>query len=117
MQDLQFYLSKIHPVSVFQPSLRDEGTGRRQTETPTLLRQRLEQKLVLAVWPLDGNVQSFSQFRHRTRMIDVAMGNQNLFDLGIGFLRRRQYLLKVATGIHDGRLAGGFAAKERAVLR
>ena len=62
------------------------------------------------------DLQRVAQFGGAADMVDMAMGQPDLFDGHVGLLDRRLNLRNVAAGVDHHGLSGGFAPYQRAVL-
>ena len=89
----------LDPVAVLQPPVGRERQHRRKAEQLSLLRQDVEPELFFALRPDDGNAERVAQFHRRTDVVEVAVGEQDFFQIEPARSHFRQQALCLAAGI------------------
>jgi hypothetical protein len=106
VQDIELLLANGDAVTLIQPSVGFEYLGGGEPEHLALFRHCLDPEPVLFMWTFDYQAPSSGQFTYATGMIDMRVGNQNLFQLQTLILDHLEYLIQVAAWIyHRGFLA------------
>ena len=117
MQHVQHKVADPHLIAFLEPAI---GLHIARTRTARTRAQNLdhmiEQKLVGAVRPLDGDAELFLEVGRRADMVDMPMGYQNAFDLHLGFGDRALDIRKVAARIDDRAPVVRLVPDERAIL-
>ena len=68
------------------------------------------------MWANDGQASFICEFRGKTNMIDVPVGQQYFFQLNTRLRNRIQDFIKIATRIDNGGRIGRCAPQQGAVL-
>ena len=116
MQDVEGQLADRDLVAFVEPAVRREIAHAGHAEARAARHHIVEQELVGDMRALDRHLQRVAQFGGAADMVDMAMGQPDLFDRDIGLLDRRLDLRHVAAGIDHHGLLGGLAPQQRAVL-
>jgi len=116
MSNLKLNIAESDRIALLQPAVGHERPGFRKTELLGTGSQQIEPKPVFLMWAFDRYFQPVSQFPHAADMIDVAMGDQNFFDIDLHLIRRVENPVEIAARVHDRRPTGFLAAQQRAVL-
>ena len=116
MAHLQGVLAEGDGVAVVQPTCGREGARRRKTIARSGLRQTVNPKLIALMWADDGQVQALRQFSRATCMVDVGVGDPNLFQRDAQLFASILQRIQIATGINDGGFHGFIAPDDGTVL-
>ncbi len=112
----QGLVSNVDLVSLLQPAGGLKRTRRGKAIGRALLGQQIYPEFVFSLRSLDGQPEARSELGDRPCMIDVGMGDQNLFQFEPLTGHHRKQALNFPAWIDKGCLTGLFAPDERAVL-
>ena len=112
----QCLVANLHLVAIRQPARGREVLRGRKAEHRALLRQPVDPELVARVGADDGQRQALGQFARAARVIDVRVGEPDLFEREVKTFYLSEQHLQVAAGVDHGGFVGGVAPYERAVL-
>src|SRR5215217_5380060 len=94
-------------VALDEPAIRQHVAGTRDPIGPARIDEALEQEPVRCMRPLDPDPESLLEFRRASRMIDMAVGEQDFLDRKSGRLHRLHDPVDIAAGIdHSAAIAG-----------
>ena len=103
-------------IAFGEPAVRCEIAHAGHAEARAARHHIVEQELVVDVRTHDLDLQRVAQIGGAADMIDMAMGQPDLFDRHVGLLDRGLNLVDVAAGVDHHGFFGGFAPDQRAVL-
>ena len=115
MIDVQGELADRHLIAVMQPAIGLEALPR-HVPALAILRQPVDPEPVILVRPLDRHAQVVGQHARLAAMVDMAMGDEQLFDRDAMLLRRLLEHRQVAAGIDEGAAHRVRAPEQRAIL-
>ena len=116
MAYLQDLITELDLVTFLQPAVRHERLAGGKAYLGTPLWQGVEQEPVVLMRSFDRQAQLPRHATNRAGMIEMAMGNENLLQCGIGIVHHLENPFGVTTGIDQHRPAAGFAARQGTVL-
>ena len=116
MTHLQRVLAQRHGVALVQPTRGREGARRRKAVVGRGLRQAINPKLIALVWADDGQAKLVGQVGCGACVVDVRVGEPDLFKRHAQLFARIFQHRQVATGVDDGTLHGVIAPDDGAVL-
>jgi hypothetical protein len=109
-------LADRHLLSLVEPAIRREIAHPGHAEARAAGHDIVEQEFVGEMRALDRHLQRVAQLGRAADMVDMAVGQPDLFHGDVGLLDRGLNFRNVAAGVdHDG-LFGGFAPDQGAVL-
>ncbi len=113
---VQRFVADLHLIAIVQPARGREMLRGRKTKHRALLRQPIDPELIARMGPDDGQRQPFGQLARATCVIDVRVGEPDLFEREVKTFYLSEQHLQVAAGVDHGGFVGGVAPYERAVL-
>lgn len=81
VQHMQTLTANPHLIAFVQPAIRGEVSRWRKTRHLRPFMQALQQKGIALVWPFDGYAKLFGQVQGGTAVVEMAMGDEDAFDL------------------------------------
>jgi hypothetical protein len=116
MAHMQGAVANAYRVTVEKPACGGEAFRMRQAKALALLGQAVNPELVARMRADDWQAKSGREFLGAARMVDVGMGQPDLFQRQPQLTDGVEQQVQVATGIDDGGLEGFVAPDKRAVL-
>ena len=116
MSNLKLNIAESDRIALLQPAVGHERPGFRKTDLLGAGSQQIEPKPVFLMWTFNRYLQPVRKFPDTTDMINVAMSDQNFFDIDLHLIRRVDNPVEIAARVHDRRLTGFLATQQRAVL-
>ena len=113
----QGLLAEPDLVAVLQPAVGLEGGQCGEAEPLALFGQLVDPELVLAMRPLERHAVAARELGRLAAMIDVAVGQEDLLELGAQAREGFVDAIEITARIERGRTAGARADQQRAVLR
>jgi len=116
MQDVEAQFADRNLVALVEPAVRREIAHAGHAEPRAARYDIVEQELVGDVRADDLDLQRVAQIGGAADMIDVTMGEPDLFHGDARLLDRGLDFWNVAAGVDHDRLLGGFTPEDRAIL-
>lgn len=116
VDNVEAQIADRNRVAIGKPLVGLEGFGGRKTEHGCLLRKQVEPEAVVAMRPDNGDLVHRRQFRRRSYMIQVTMGEQDLIELHLLPFDGVAQTVDFAARVDQCGPAGTFTPEEGAVL-
>lgn len=113
---VQGLVADLHRVAIVQPARGREVLRGRKPKHRALLRQAVNPELVTRVGANDGQREPLCQLARAARVVDVGVGEPDLFEREVKTFYFSEQHLQVAAGVDHGGFVGGVAPDEGAVL-
>ena len=116
VRDVEDVNRRSGPVALIEPAIRREIAHAGHAEPRAAGDDVVEQMFIGDVRAFDRYLQRVAQFSGAADMVDMAVGQPDLFDVDLGLLDRGLNFRDVPAGVDHDSLFGGFAPDHRAVL-
>lgn len=103
-------------ITIIQPTIRLKRLDIGKAKLFRLNRHSLNPESIFLLRPFNRDIQAPRQFRSPASMIDMAMGDQYLFDLNAALINLCHQSVKVAAGVNHCAAHGGFIPEQTTVL-
>ena len=103
-------------IAILQPARGRKGLGPGKAKHLALLRQAVNPELVAGVRANDGQLQPLGQLAGAAGVVDMGVGQPDLFERKAQALHLAQHPVQVATGVDNRRVQRLVAPDQRAIL-